>query len=134
MGALPPSTIGGSNVAATAHLKGGPAVKPSGRRNQQKRPQALQTPASPATRSPTLWSVMNMPSGAALARADGGAVTTSLDLGEDDDDELFHKFNQHRMQQCGAGGEPSEPPQRVQPHSLKWEDLSPERQTISWLQ
>ena len=66
--------------------------------------------------------------------ADGGVMTASLDLGEEDDDEPFHEFNQHRMQQCGAGGEPSEPSQRVQPCSLMWEDLSPEWQTMRWLQ
>ena len=130
----PQSTVGGSNVAATACLKGGPAAKPSGRRNRQKRPQAPQASASPASKTPTLQSVVNMPSGATLARADGGTMTASLDLGEDDDDELFHEFNWCRMQQCGAGGEPSEPPRRVQPCSLMQKDLSPEWQTIRWLQ
>ena len=67
-----------------------------------------------------------------LGHTDSRVVTTSLDLGEDDA-EPFHEFNQHRMQQCRVGGEPSEPPQRVQPHSLTQEDLSPEWQTIRWL-
>ena len=58
-------------------------------------------------------------------------MTASLDLGEDDDEEPFHEFNQCGMQQCGAG-EPSEPPRRVQPCSQK--GLSPEWQTIRWLQ
>ena len=74
-----------------------------------------------------------MPSGAALVCTDGGVMTASLDLGEEDDDEPFHEFNWHRMQQCGVG-EPSEPLQRVQPCSLTWKDLSPEQQTIRWLQ
>ena len=43
-----------------------------------------------------------------LAHTDGGAVTASLDLGEEDDEKPFHEFNWHRMQQCGVG-EPSEP-------------------------
>ena len=92
-----------------ACLKGGPVAKPSGRGNWQKRPQAPQAPASPTSRTPTLWSVVNVLLGATSACADSGVVTASLDLGEEDDDEPFHEFNQHRMQQCGAGGEPSEP-------------------------
>ena len=106
----PLSTAGGSNMTATAHLKGGPAAELSGRRNQQKRPQAPWASASPASKTPTLWSVMNVPSGATSAHADSGAMIASPDLGEGDDNEPFHEFNQHRMQQCGAGGEPSEPP------------------------
>ena len=51
-----------------------------------------------------------MLSGATSACADGGAMTASLDLGEEDDNEPFHEFNRHRMQQCGAEGEPSETP------------------------
>ena len=80
-----------------------------------------------------------MPSGAALACAGSGAMAASLDLGEEDDEETFHEFNWHRMQQCEAG-EPSEPPQRVQPCLQKgvqlcsWKGLSPEWQTIRWLQ
>ena len=126
-------------MAAAAHLKGGPAVKPSGRRNQQKRPQVPWAPASPASKTPMLQSVINVPSGAALAQADGAAMTASLDLGEEDGKEPFHEFNQHRMQQCGVG-EPSEPPQRVQPHLQKGAQqyllrgLSPKWQTIRWLQ
>ena len=116
----------------------GPAVKLSRRRNQQKRPQALRAPASPPSKTPTLQSIVNMPSGAASAHTDGGAMTASLDLGEEDDEEPFHEFNQHRMQQCGVG-EPSEPPQRVQPCLQKEAQpcpprgLSPEWQTIRWL-
>ena len=80
-----------------------------------------------------------MPSGAASTHADGGATTTSLDLGEEDDEEPFHEFNQCRMQQCGVW-EPSGPLQRVQPHPQKGAQpclqggLSPEWQTIRWLQ
>ena len=44
----------------------GPAVKPSRRRNWQKRPQAPWAPAFPASKTPTLWSVVNMPSGVAV--------------------------------------------------------------------
>ena len=117
-----PSTIGGTNVATT---------KPSGRRNWQKRPQALQTPASPVSKTPTLWSVINMPSGATSAYTGVGVMTASLDLREEDDEEPFHEFNQHRMQQCWVR-EPSEHPQRVQLCSQK--GLSPEWQTIRWLQ
>ena len=95
-------------MATAAHLKGGQVAKASGRRNQQNRPQAPQAPASPASKTPTLWSVVNMPSGAASTHAGGEAMTASPDLGEEDDDEPFHEFNWHRMQQCGVG-EPSEP-------------------------
>ena len=109
MGTLSPSTIGGANAAATTHLKGSPAVKLSGRRDWQKKHQALRTPASPASKTPTLQSIINMPSGATSAHADGGAMTASLDLGKEDDEKLFHEFNRYRMQQCGVG-EPSEPP------------------------
>ena len=103
------STIAGTNTATTAHLKGGTVVKPSRRKNQQKRPQALWAPASPVSKTPTLWSVINVPSEATLTHAGGGAMTASLDLWEEDDKELFHEFNQCRMQQCGTGV-PSEPP------------------------
>ena len=119
----PLSTIGGTNVAGTACLKVGPMVKPSRRRNWQKRPQALWAPASPASKTPTLQSVINMPSAATSAHAGGGVMTASLDLGEEDDGEPFHEFNQCRMQQCGVG-EPYEPPQRVQP--CLWKGLSQE--------
>ena len=135
----PLSAVGGTNVAAAVCLKGGPAVKLSRRKNQQKRPQAPWAPASPASKTPTLRSIINMPSGATLAHADGGVMTASLDLGEEDDEEPFHEFNRHRMQQCGAG-ELSEPPQRVQQHPQKeaqphsQRGLGPEWQTIRWLQ
>ena len=76
----PLSTIGGANVATAAHLKGGPVVKLSGRRNQQKRPEGPQAPASPAPKTPTLWSIINVSSGATSAHADGGVMTASLDL------------------------------------------------------
>ena len=112
MGALPLSTVGGTNAATAARLKGGPVVKLSGRGNWKKRLQAPQAPASPASKTPTLQSIVNVPSGAASARADGGAMTTSLDL-EEDDEEPFHEFNWHRMQQCEVG-EPSGPPLRAQ--------------------
>ena len=88
----PLRTSGDSNAVATTRLKVRPAAKLSRRRNQRKRPQALWAPAS-ASKTPTLWSVVNVPSGAALARVDGGAVTASLDLGEEDDTEPFHEFN-----------------------------------------
>ena len=52
----PLSTVGGANTAAAAHLKGG-------RRNQQKRPQALWAPASPAPQTPMLWSIVNVHQG-----------------------------------------------------------------------
>ena len=139
VGALPLSTVGSANMAAAAHLKGGSVVKLSGRRNWQKRPQVLQAPASPASKTPTLWSVVNMPSGTTSAQADGGAMTASLDLGEEEGKELFHEFNQHTMQQCGLG-KPSKPPQSVQPCPQKGAEqyslrgLSPEWQTIRWLQ
>ena len=101
-----------------------------------KKEPAEETPSAmgtsiPASKTPMLQSVINVPSGAALAQADGGAMTASLDLGEEDGEEPFHEFNQHRMQQCGVG-EPSEPPQRVQPHLQR--GLSPKWQTIRWLQ
>ena len=127
----PLSTIGNANMATATCLKGGPVVKLSGRRNQQERPQALWAPASLASKTPTLWSVINMPSGATSAHAGSGAMTTSLDLGEEDNREPFHEFNRCRMQQCWVG-EPSEPPRRVQPCLQK--GLSPEWQTIRWLQ
>ena len=116
-------------MATTVHLKGGPAAKPSGRSNWQKRPQALWAPASPASKTPKLQSVVNVPSGTTSAHTDSGAVTASLDLGEEDNDELFHEFNWHRMQQCGAAGEPSEPPRRVQPCLLMQEDAQNGRQS-----
>ena len=53
---------------------------------------------------------MNVPSGDSSACIDSGVVTASLDLGEEDGAEPFHEFNRCRMQQCGAGGEPSECP------------------------
>ena len=127
----PLSTIGGANTAAAAHLKGDPVAKLSRRRNWQKRPQAPQTLASPASKTPTLLSVINMPSGATSARTGSGVVTASLDLGEEDNEETFHEFNWHRMQQC-CMREPSEPLQRVQLHL--WKGLSPEQQTIRSLQ
>ena len=109
MGTLPPEHHWRLQCGHHCPPEGGPAAKPSGRRNQQKRPQAPRASASPASKTSTLWSVMNVPSGAALAHADGGAMTAFLDLGEEDDDEPFHEFNEHRMEQCGVGGEPSEP-------------------------
>ena len=117
-------------MATAAFLKGGPVAKLFGRRKWQKRPQTPWAPASPASKTPTFCSVINMPSVAASAHTGSGAMTASLDLGEDDDEEPLHEFNQRRMQQCGAG-EPSEL-QRVQPCSRK--GLSPEWQTIRWLQ
>ena len=76
----------------------GPSSKAVQERELAEETQASWAPASPASKTRTLWSVMNVPSGATSAHADGGAMTTSLDLGEEDDDEPFHEFNWHRMQ------------------------------------
>ena len=103
----PPSTIGGANTATAARLKGGPSSEAVWEKEPAKETPSTVAPAFPASKTPTLWSIVNVPSGAASAHAGSGAMTVLIDLGEKEDEEPFHEFNQLRMQQCGVG-KPSE--------------------------
>ena len=83
-----------------------PAWKGASSEAIQKKEPAEETPSTMGTSIPCLQDIntlvsCNLPSGATLAHAGVGVMAASLDLGEEDEEEPFHEFNWHRMQQCG---------------------------------
>ena len=107
MGALPPKHHWRCQHSHCCPPERGPSSEAVWEKEPAKETPSTVAPASPASKTPTLWSIVNVPSGAASAHAGSGAMTVLIDLGEKDDEEPFHEFNQLRMQQCGVG-KPSE--------------------------
>ena len=106
--------------------------------------------SSPALRTPTIKSVVNVPPIATSSLSAEGVPATSLDDCEEDDgeEEAFHQFHQWRVQQSGTQKEAT-PPQCIVMHAspskschidLMWQttkwllncETSLEEEEISW--
>ena len=98
------------------------------------KPQAMQS--SPAPRTLAIRSIVNVPPRAASSHLAEEVPAMSLDnCKEEDEDESFHQFHCHRVQQSSMHKEITTPPHQVMcasPTKSNWIDLM--WQTMRWLQ